>query len=83
MPKLQRRKCPQSYRFCRKCRFVLTFDAFDEKVQETENMKKELELLKQQQKSYEERNVRTLKNIGMYRAGKTDTILFEGKLPEE
>lgn len=57
-------------------------EKIEQQEQEVEKMKEELELLKKQQKSYEERNLKTLRNIEMYLAGKTDKILFEGKLPE-
>jgi integrase/recombinase XerD len=49
---LKPRQCPNCYesnkpesKFCTKCKFVLTFDAFDEKMQEVENTKSRLERL--------------------------------------
>ena len=50
---LRPRMCPNcsesnkpENRFCSKCKFVLTFNAYDEKVNELERVKKELEALK-------------------------------------
>ena len=39
--------------FCSKCKFVLTFDAYNEKVQDTENMKKTLTDLQTRQTAME------------------------------
>jgi integrase len=72
---------PES-KFCSKCKFVLSFDAFNETMGEAENTKKELEQLKKNQKSYQKRNQKTLINILRYLSGKTDKILFEGPVPE-
>jgi integrase/recombinase XerD len=41
-------------RFCSKCKFVLSFDAYNEKLDESENLKKELAELKAQQQSQRE-----------------------------
>lgn len=40
-------------RFCSKCKFVLTFDAYNEKVQDTENMKKALAEIQTKQTAFE------------------------------
>jgi hypothetical protein len=51
---LKPRQCPNcdesnkpESKFCTKCKFVLTFDAFDEKMQDAENTKKALAALEQ------------------------------------
>nr|MDQ3853588.1 site-specific integrase [Thermoproteota archaeon] len=43
---------PES-RFCAKCKFVLSFDAYNEKVQDTENMKKTVAEIQTKQTAFE------------------------------
>ena len=51
-PNCSETNTPES-RFCSKCKFVLTFDAFNEKVQDSENMKKILTDLQTRQTAME------------------------------
>jgi integrase len=57
---LKPRHCPNcdemnklENRFCAKCKYVLTYDAFNETVQDAERTKKELEQIKSRQNAFE------------------------------
>ena len=51
-PNCQETNTPES-RFCAKCKFVLSFDAFNETIADAENTKKQLEQIKTRQSLFE------------------------------
>jgi integrase len=53
-------------RFCTKCKFVLSFDAFNETIQESENTKKQLEEWKKEWKKEWEQQQEEIRRISDY-----------------
>jgi integrase/recombinase XerD len=60
-PNCSETNTPES-KFCTKCKFVLTFDAYNEKVNEAENTKKEIQAIKDEFDSVKE-NLAKISNL--------------------
>ena len=60
-PNCSETNTPES-KFCAKCKFVLTFDAYNEKVNEAENTKKEIQAIKDEFDSVKE-NLAKISNL--------------------